>query len=81
MELILTMLGETSTKEIAVKRDAQGLYDNAQAARAGGNIAGSTRKQIEEQTGQEGRLIAQIPRQEGGSVEAGREKMMGCLRA
>ena len=52
MELILTMLGETSTKEIAVKRDAQGLYDNAQAARAGGNIAGSTRKQIEEQTGQ-----------------------------
>lgn len=52
MELILTMLGETSTKEIAVKRDAQGLYNNAQAARAGGNIAGSTRKQIEAQTGQ-----------------------------
>lgn len=52
MELILTMLGETSTKEIAVKRDAQGLYSNAQAARAGGDIAGSTRKQIEAQTGE-----------------------------
>lgn len=52
MELILTMLGETSTKEIAVKRDAHGLYDNAVAARAGGDIAGSTRKQIEAQTGQ-----------------------------
>ena len=52
MELILTMLGETSTKEIAQRRDAQGLYPNAEAARAGGNIAGSARKQIETQTGQ-----------------------------
>lgn len=52
MELILTMLGETSTKEIAQKRDAQGLYPNAEAARAGGTIAGSARKQIESQTGQ-----------------------------
>jgi prophage antirepressor-like protein len=52
MELILTMLGETSTKEIAVKRDAHGLYENAQAARAGGNIAGGARRQIEAQTGQ-----------------------------
>ena len=52
MELILTMLGETSTKEIAAKRDAQGLYEHAQAATAGGSIAGSTRKQIEAQTGQ-----------------------------
>jgi hypothetical protein len=51
MELILQMLGETSTKEIAVKRDAQGLYENADAARAGGDIAGSTRRQIEAQTG------------------------------
>lgn len=51
MELILTMLGETSTKEIAINRDASGLYENAEAARAGGTIAGSTRKQIEAQTG------------------------------
>jgi len=52
MELILTMLGETSTKEIAQKRDALGLTANAHAARAGGDIAGSTRKQIEAQTGE-----------------------------
>jgi hypothetical protein len=51
MELILTMLGETSTKEIAQKRDAQGITQNAQAARSGGDIAGSARKQIETQTG------------------------------
>lgn len=52
MELILTMLGETSTKEIAEKRDAHGLTENATAARAGGDIAGSARRQIETQTGQ-----------------------------
>jgi len=52
MELILTMLGETSTKEIAVTRDAQGLYENAQAAKSGGDIAGSARRQIEDKTGQ-----------------------------
>ena len=51
MELILTMLGETSTKEIAQERDAQGLYPNMRAATDGGKIAGSARKQIEEQTG------------------------------
>lgn len=51
LELILTMLGETSTKEIAVQRDAQGFYQNTQAATAGGAIAGSARKQIEAQTG------------------------------
>lgn len=52
MELILTMLGETSTKAIAEQRDAQGLYPNYEAARDGGAIAGSTRKQIEAKTGQ-----------------------------
>ncbi len=52
MELILTMLGETSTKEIAQQKDAQGLLQNADAAKAGGDIAGGARKQIEAQTGQ-----------------------------
>jgi DNA-damage-inducible protein D len=51
LELILTMLGETSTKEIAKQRDAQGFYPNHRAAKAGGEIAGSARKQIETQTG------------------------------
>jgi hypothetical protein len=51
LELVLTMLGETSTKEIAVQKDAQGFYENSQAASAGGDIAGGARKQIEAQTG------------------------------
>lgn len=51
LELILTMLAETSTKEIAVQRDAQGFYQNEQAARSGGSIAGGARRQIEAQTG------------------------------
>ena len=52
LELILTMLGETSTKEIAKQRDGYGFYDNSKAASDGGAIAGSARKQIEHQTGQ-----------------------------
>jgi len=51
LELVLTMLGETSTKEIATERDAQGFYQNSRAAADGGGIAGSARKQIEAQTG------------------------------
>lgn len=52
LELVLTMLAETSTKEIAVQRDAQGLVENYRAAHDGGSIAGAARKQIETQTGQ-----------------------------
>ena len=50
MELILTMLGKSSTKQIAQERDAQGLYQNYEAAKDGGEIAGSARKQIESKT-------------------------------
>lgn len=52
LELILTMLGETTTKEITRQRDAQGFYENSRAASDGGAIAGNARKQIEAQTGQ-----------------------------
>ena len=52
LELILTMLGETSTKAIAVQRDAQGFYQNHTVAVTGGGIAGHARKQIEKETGQ-----------------------------
>ena len=38
LELIFTMLGEASTTEIAKKKDAQGLPQNQQAAKAGGTI-------------------------------------------
>jgi len=52
LELVLNMLAETATTEIARKKDAQGFFPNRDAAREGGTIAGNTRKQIEEKTSQ-----------------------------
>lgn len=51
LELIFSMLGEASTTEIARKKDAQGFDENKIAARAGGNVAGRARKDLESQTG------------------------------
>ncbi len=52
IELILTMLGEKSTANIAQKRDAQGFEQNKGAAQAGGKIAGDARKNLERQLGE-----------------------------
>ena len=52
LELILTMLGETTTKTIAIQRDVQGFHQNYEAAETGGGIAGTARKEIEKETGQ-----------------------------
>ncbi len=51
MELIFTMLGEASTTRIARKRDAKGFTENKDAARSGGKVAGTARKELEDQTG------------------------------
>lgn len=51
LELALTMLGETTTAELARSSDAQGFRDNERAADKGGKIAGETRKNIEKQLG------------------------------
>lgn len=51
LELIFSMLGEASTTEIAVQKDAQGFEENRDAARAGGQIAGNARKELEEKSG------------------------------
>lgn len=51
LELIFSMLGEASTKEITVNTNTQGFIENQQAARAGGKIAGDARKQLEIQSG------------------------------
>jgi hypothetical protein len=51
MELILTMLGETTTKEIHKTKDLQGVPRLKDDARVGGQIAGSARKQIERKLG------------------------------
>lgn len=51
LELIFSMLGEASTKEIAVNTNTQGFDENKKAARAGGKIAGDARKQLELKSG------------------------------
>lgn len=51
VELALTMLGETSTVEIAKKTNAQGLYENKAAAEKGGDIAGDARRALEKSLG------------------------------
>jgi hypothetical protein len=51
LELILTMLGESTTTEIHRSRDSQGLPKLKDDARSGGQIAGTARKQIERKTG------------------------------
>ena len=51
LELIFSMLGEASTKEIAVNTDTQGFHKNKKAAKAGGKIAGDARKQLELKSG------------------------------
>ena len=51
LELVLTMLSEATTKEISEVRKPETLEENKEIARAGGNVAGNARKEIEEKTG------------------------------
>jgi DNA-damage-inducible protein D len=51
LELIFTMLGEAATTEIARNKDAEGFHDNKKAAKDGGTIAGTARKQLERKSG------------------------------
>ena len=50
-ELILNMLAEAATKDIAESTNPQGLEENKKVAKRGGNIAGNARKEIEAETG------------------------------
>lgn len=50
-ELILNMLAETATKDIAKSSNPQGLEENKKVAKRGGNIAGNARREIETETG------------------------------
>ena len=51
LELIFSMLGEAATTEIARNRDAQGFPENRKAAKAGGNVAGKARRDLEAKSG------------------------------
>ncbi|WP_419647784.1 Bro-N domain-containing protein [Victivallis vadensis] len=50
-ELIFTALAELSTRQIAEAEQADGMKENAGAARKGGRIAKSARRELEEKTG------------------------------
>jgi len=51
LELVLNMLAEATTTEISKENSPETFNDNKRIAKKGGEIAGNTRKQIEEQTG------------------------------
>jgi DNA-damage-inducible protein D len=51
LELIFTMLGEAATTEIARNKDAVGFNPNKNAAKEGGTIAGTARRQLEVKSG------------------------------
>ena len=51
LELIFSMLGEASTKEIVVNTNPKGVEANKKAAKSGGKIAGDARKQLELKSG------------------------------
>jgi len=50
-ELILTMLGEKATTDIAISKDSQGFEECKASAIEGGTIAKNTRKEIEQKIG------------------------------
>jgi hypothetical protein len=51
LELVLTMLGEATTTELHRNRDSLGVPELKRDARDGGEIAGNTRREIEQKTG------------------------------
>ena len=52
LELILSALGEETTRVIAINQDAQGFNENHQAATKGGKTAGEARERVEAATGE-----------------------------
>ncbi len=52
IEVALADLGEIATRELAKKKNPQGLKENIEIARRGGKITGNTRKNLEEELGE-----------------------------
>ena len=50
-ELILNMLAETSTTDISKEKHPQGLSENINVAKRGGNVAKIARQALETETG------------------------------
>lgn len=45
------MVGKASTTEIARNKNAQGFFENKNAAKQGGSVAGKARKDLEKRSG------------------------------
>lgn len=52
LELVLNMLAEATTAEISKKKEPKTFPESKTIAKQGGTIAGNTRKEIEEKTGE-----------------------------
>ena len=52
LELVLNMLAEASTKNISAVEKPEGMDENINVARRGGNVAGIARQTLENETGQ-----------------------------
>ena len=51
LEILLTDIGELTTRELAKEHKPHGFEENKKIAQIGGNIANNTRKDIEEKLG------------------------------
>jgi DNA-damage-inducible protein D len=51
LELIFAALSEETTRQIAIREDAQGFNENHEAAQKGGNVTGDALKRYEEKSG------------------------------
>lgn len=51
LELVLNMLAEATTTELAKQTNPQGLDENKKVAKRDGTVAGNARREIEAQTG------------------------------
>lgn len=51
LELVYTILAEETTKQLAIKENAQGYIENHKVANRASKIAGDSRKRFEEKTG------------------------------
>lgn len=51
LELVLNMLAEATTTEISKEKNPQSFSENRSIAKAGGEVAGNARKDIEDRTG------------------------------
>ena len=51
LELVINMLAEATTTEISKEKKPETFIESRKIANRGGEIAGNTRKEIEEETG------------------------------